>query len=123
MKHIVAFVLKFIIALVLLEITLNVMTALTVVQILVIALAVTFVSYVLIDMLVLAYSNNTVATLGEAVLSFLAIYIVSYWLSSSFIAIGPTVVSTVILAAAGWFYHKYTANAFYPNRRKTRRDT
>lgn len=122
MKHIVAFTMKFIMALVLLEITLSLMTALTVVQILLIALAVTLVSYVMIDMLVLAFSNNIVATLCEAILAFLTIYVVSYWISHHFTAVGTAVASAVILAAAGWFFHKYTMNAFYSNRRKAHRN-
>lgn len=118
MKHIVALILKFVVVLVLLEITLSLMTALTVSQILVISLAVTLVSYVAIDMLVLAFSNNTVATMCEAILTFLTIYLFSYWIGLSFIAVGTAVVSAVVLAAALWFFHKYTTNAFYPNRRK-----
>lgn len=100
-----------------------VMTALAVVHILLIALAVTLVSYVLIDILLLALTNNIVATLGEAVLAFLTIYIVSCWINRSFISVSATVVSTVIIAAAGWFFHKYTANAFYPNHRNAHRRT
>lgn len=118
MKHIVALILKFIVVLVLLEITLSLLTALTVSQILVISLAVTLVSYVVIDMLVLAFSNNIVATLCEAILTFLTIYLFSYWIGLHFITVGATVVSTVVLAAAEWFFHKYMENAFYPNRRK-----
>ena len=118
MKHIVAIILKFIIVLVLLEITLSLLTALTVSHILIISLAVTLISYVIADLLIMGLSNNTVATSCEAILTFLTIYFLSYWMGYGFIAIGPILVSTAVLAFAQWFFHKYTLNAIYPSRRK-----
>ncbi|MEL4105273.1 DUF2512 family protein [Oscillospiraceae bacterium WX1] len=118
MKHLVAILFKFVIVLVLLEILLNLMTALTVGQIFMISLAVTVVGYIIVDLLILSHSNNMVATLCNAVLSFLTIYSFNFWSRYPSFSIGAAIFSAIILAVGDWFFHRYLVRSIYPNRRK-----
>jgi hypothetical protein len=121
MKHIVAIILKFIVVLVLLEILLSLTTALSVSQILVISAAVTLLSYVIGDMLILAVSNNTVATLCDAVLVFLTIWAFNYVPYYGGISVGAAVVCAAVLGIAEIFFHKYVVRAVYPKRERRNR--
>ncbi len=123
MKHIVAIILKFIVVLVLLEILLSLMTTLSVVQILVISAAVTIISYVVGDLLILPVSNNTVAVLSDAVLAFLTIWLFNYVPYYGGITVGDAIISAIVLGVAEMFFHKYVASTVFPNRRKRRRRT
>jgi hypothetical protein len=116
MKHIVALLFKYVIVLVLLEIILSLTTSWTVGQIAVVSVAVTLVSYLIGDLLILGVSNNTVATLCDAVLAFLTIYSFNYWSTYPYIPAGAAVVSAVVLAIGEVFFHKYMAKTVYPNR-------
>lgn len=120
MKHIVAIVLKFIVVLVLLEILLSLLTDLTITQILVISAAVTLISYASGDMLILPYSNNAVATLCDAILIFLTVWLFNYVPYYSFIGVGDAVICAVFLGFIEIFFHKYVASAILPNRRERR---
>lgn len=115
-----AIILKFIVVLVLLEIILSLMTALSVAQILVISAVVTIISYVIGDLLILAVSSNTVATLSDAVLAFLSIWLFNYVPYYGGITVGDAVVCAVVLGVVEIFFHKYVARAIFPNRRERR---
>lgn len=121
MKHIVAIILKFIITLVLLEILLSLMTTLSVGNILIISAAVTLITYVIGDLLILAVTNNTVATLCDAVLVFLSIWLFNYVPYFGGITVGDAVISAIVLGVVEIFFHKYIASAILPNRRERRR--
>jgi hypothetical protein len=121
MKHIVAIVLKFIVVLVLLEILLSLLTDLTITEILVISAAVTLISYLVGDILILPFSNNAVATLCDAILIFLAIWLFNYVPVYSYIGVGDAIVCAVVLGVVEIFYHRYVASAVLPNRRERRR--
>jgi hypothetical protein len=121
MKHIVAIVLKFIMVLVLLEILLSLMTPLSVTQILVISAAVTILSYVVGDLLILAISNNTVAALSDAVLAFFTIWLFNYLPYYGGISVRDAVISAIILGVAEIIFHKYIAGAIFPNHKRRRR--
>ena len=122
MKHIVALLFKYVIVLVLLEILLSLTTPLTIYQIAVVSVAVTLVSYLIGDLLILGVSNNAVATVCDAVLAFLTIYSFNYWSTYPFITTEAGVVSAVVLAVGEVFFHKYMVKSVYPGRRERRRN-
>jgi hypothetical protein len=118
MKHIVALILKLIAALVLLEVMLSLLTVLPMGRIALIALAVTVVSYLVGDLLILAFSNNTAATVCDIVLTFTVIYLFNYWPGFEPISVTAAVICTLILAVAEIFFHRYMVRMVYPNRTK-----
>ena len=78
MKHIGAILIKFIMTAVILEIVLQLVTALNWVEILTISVAVTVIAYLIGDLLILAISNNIVATIADAALAFVILYFYNY---------------------------------------------
>lgn len=121
MKHIWAVILKYLMALILLEIVLSLATTLTIYEIAVVSAAVTILSYLLGDLLILAFSNNFVATVADAVLAFLTIYMFNFWSDYGIITAGDAIISAVVLAAGEWFFHKYMVKVVYPNRNREHR--
>jgi hypothetical protein len=104
--------------LVLLEILLNLLTPLSVTQILVISAVVTLISYVIGDLLILGVSNNTVSSLCDAVLAFFTIWLFNYAPNYSGITAGDAVICAVVLGVAEILFHKYVAGAVFPDRRR-----
>ncbi|SHI10183.1 Protein of unknown function [Sporobacter termitidis DSM 10068] len=123
MKHLIALLFKFIMVFILLEIMLGLLTALSFGQALVVSIAVTAVSYLIGDLLVLAFSNNIVATLCDAVLSFLTIYLFNYWSNYPTISAVNAVICALVLAIGEIFFHRFMVRTVYPNRRKSRKRT
>lgn len=121
MKHIWAVVLKYLMVLILLEIVLSLTTALTIGEIAVISAAVTILAYLIGDLLILSFSNNFVATVADAVLAFLTIYMFNFWSDYGIITAGDAIISAVVLGAGEWFFHKYMLKVVYPNRDREHR--
>jgi Protein of unknown function (DUF2512). len=119
MKHVIAVIIKFVMASVILEIVLSFLTVLTFGQILMISLAVTAVSYIIGDLLVLSFSNNTVATLADALLAFAVIFLFNYRYGIGIISYTNAIIASVVLAVGEWFFHKYVSRAVFPNHRRT----
>jgi hypothetical protein len=109
MKHVVAIILKSIIVVVILEIYMLLATALVFWQALVLALVVTVAAYVLGDIVILARSNNTIATICDIVLAFLVIFLFRYASGYAGISIVDAIVCAVLIGIAEWFFHKYMA--------------
>ena len=109
MKHLIAMVFKFIITAILLEIILGILTALGFGRILTISLVTTILAYLIVDLLILPASNNTVSTLSDAVISFVIIYLFNFAAGYGGIHIAAALISAVVLAGFEWFFHKYMA--------------
>ncbi len=120
MKHIVVIILKFIVVLALLEIFLSLLTELTVTQILVISAAVTLITYLAGDLLILPFSTNAITALCDAIVIFVTIWLFNYVPYYSFIGVGDAAVCAVVLGIVEIFFHKYVARAVHPNRRERR---
>lgn len=56
--------------------------------------------------MILRSTNNTIATLADAVLTFAFLWLVSYLMKWDLSAV-EILVTTVILGAAEWFIHRY----------------
>lgn len=109
MKHVVAIILKFIIVAVILEIYMLLATTLFFWQVLLLALVVTVAAYALGDILILARSSNTIATICDIALAFLIIFLFRYASGYGSIGIVDAIVCAVLIGIAEWFFHKYMA--------------
>lgn len=107
MKHVYAFIVKYLMVAVLLEVLMYLLTNLSFKEILVVALAVTVVSYLIGDLLILAVSNNFVATLADAVLALLTIYVFNYVAGYGTIDFIDALVCALVLAVGEWIFHRY----------------
>jgi hypothetical protein len=118
MKHISAIILKFLMVAVVLEIALTLLTVLSFTDILVISLTVTVAAYLIGDLLILAYSNNTVATVSDVVLTFATIYLFNYWSDFGPISFTDALICSVLVGAGEWIFHKYIIKTVFPKPEK-----
>ncbi|MHC1684542.1 MAG: DUF2512 family protein [Clostridiaceae bacterium] len=117
MKHVWALISKFILVAIILSLILSSMTDLSLTEILSISLAVTVLAYIVGDLIILPISNNTIATIADAVLSLVVIYSYNYIYTDRVISFNTAVTAAVVLGVGEWFFHKYMANKVLPNRR------
>lgn len=117
MKHIKAYLLKLLIITVILEISLNLLTALTFGHILIISVAVSLLSYFLGDLLILSATNNTTATIADAGIAFFTIYMFNFWRYFAPIGFYDALFSAIFIGIGEAFFHKYVASRVFPDRK------
>lgn len=118
MKHVTALFVKFVMVALVLEIVLNMLTDLTFTNILYISLAVTVLAYIIGDLLILPASNNTVATVADAVLALFTVYMFNFLWNTREISFFDALIAAAVLGVGEWFFHKYVANKVFPDRQK-----
>ncbi|WHH60039.1 DUF2512 family protein [Petroclostridium sp. X23] len=116
MKHINALLIKFMMIAVALEVILMLVTDLSFGAILYIALAVTLIAYVIGDLLILPASNNTVATIADAGLALVTIFMFNYVFRGAYISFADALLAAAVLGVGEWIFHKYVARAVFPER-------
>lgn len=117
MKPIKAYLIKLLIIAVILEISLNLMTALTFGQILTISVAVSLLSYFFGDLLILSATNSTAATIADAGLAFFTIYMFNFWPYYAPIGFYDSLFSAIFIGIGEIFFHKYVATRVFPDRK------
>ncbi len=118
MKYVYAFIIKYIMVAVILQVLMYLLTQLSFRDILMVSFAVTLVSFLIGDLLILGISNNTTATLSAAVLSFLTIYVFNFIPGYEKIDIIDALVCSVVIGAGDWVFHKYMVRSIYPDKHK-----
>ncbi len=115
MKHIYALVIKFIMITVVTGIILGSLAALNFTDILYISAAVTIVAYIIGDLLILSATNNTVATISDAVLALVVIYMFNLLWNTNVISLSDALITALVIGLGEWFFHKYVARKVFPN--------
>lgn len=110
MKHIAAITIKFVMVSVILEFVLNMMTALTFSQILMISLGVTLASYVIGDLVMLNFANSIAVTI-DVCLAAVVIYLFNVWFNIRAINFNAALVSAALIGVGEYFFHKYMINS------------
>lgn len=119
MKHYLAILIKFVIIAVILEIVLNYLTTLSFYRILIISLAVTILSYIIGDLIILSISNNIVATIIDIALAVVTIYMFNYISGFRYISLSTSFWCALLIGIGEWFFHKYVAKSVFPEHSKT----
>lgn len=114
MKHILAFIIKFAMIAVVLEVVLGYLTDLSIVEILYISLAVTLLAYLLGDLFILDKTNNTVATIADAGLALITIWAFNWIIIDAEISFTDALIASAALAIGEWLFHKYVRRAVFP---------
>lgn len=70
------------------------------------ATALTLIAYFVGDQVILRATNNAVATLSDAILAFLFLWLASYSMNWA-LSFGEILIITLILGVAEWFLHRY----------------
>jgi hypothetical protein len=110
MKHVTALLIKFVMIAIVLETVLYMSTELSFTSILYIAVAVTILAYIIGDLLILPATNNTVATVSDAVLALATIYMFNYLWNTRVISFRNALISAAVIGVGEWFFHKYVSN-------------
>lgn len=115
MKHVYALLIKFVMVAVVLEVILSMLTDLTFSEILYVSATVTVLAYVIGDLLILAASNNTIATIADAGLAAFIIYMFNYIWELREISLSDALIAAVVIGIGEWFFHKYVAKNVFPD--------
>jgi|GEM_PF-559108 len=116
MKHISAVLVKFVLFSFILGVILRLTTGLEGTEILMISAVVTALSYFVGDLLLLSRTNNTVATIVDAALSFVVIYLFNYWADIEWISVYDALICAAAIGVFEIFYHKFVVKKVYPDR-------
>lgn len=109
MKHIMALLIKFAMIAVVLSIVLGIMTDLSFVNILTLSVSITVIAYVIGDLLILSIANNTVTTILDVGIAFLAIYLYNILINVDLISGWDALVAAIVIGVGEWFFHRYVA--------------
>lgn len=113
MRHISTLIFKYVITAIILEIVLLLFGNFNFTNILWISLAITLISYIIGDNILLPATNNTVATIADVILALVTIYLVNYlWIKNRF-PFFAALVAAVALGIGEWFFHKLIDSDIY----------
>ena len=107
MKHVIALLIKFILAAVVSEIILGIFTDLSPAEILALSLIITAVTYPVGDLLILSVFNNTVAAVADAGMCWLIIYLGNYFWPARNVSLLSALSAAVVIGIGEIFFHMY----------------
>lgn len=110
-----AFLLKFFIVAVALEIVLKLRTPLTFKAVLIISIVVAAISYCIGDLIILPLSNNIVATFADVVITMLSIFMFNYLFQHGIISFYDALIASLAIGIGEIFFHRYMAREILPN--------
>lgn len=106
MKHISALVVKFLMTAFILEVSLLLLSDLSFGRILFLSLLVTFISYLVGDMVLLPATNNAVATIADMILNTIIIYLFNFIWNINEITFIASLISGILLGIGEFYFHK-----------------
>ncbi len=107
MKHIVALLLKFGMVTLVLLLSSYLFISLTISQILIISVAVTLLAYLIGDLVILAKSNNIIATVSDFALVWITLFMFNYILPGINISVFDALMASLLISMGEWIFHKY----------------
>jgi hypothetical protein len=107
MKHVRAFLIKFLSSLVLLYIILGLFNGMSFGNVFLITTGLGIAAYVLGDMLILPRTNNNIATVADFLLAFMVIWLLSQTLTYGDSMFAESLMASVGVALFEYFYHQY----------------
>jgi hypothetical protein len=110
MKHLTALVIKFVLAAVVTEIILGLYSDLSLREILLVSLAITVITYLIADLLILYVFNNTVAAVADAGLCWMIIYLANYMWPARDVPLLAGLAAAAVIGIGEVFLHIYIEN-------------
>ncbi len=108
-NHATALLIKFAALAVISAIALPAISTMTITESLITALVLTVAAYLIGDLWILPSFNNTAATVADAGIAFIAIWLMNSVLTRDPINLTGLLVISLVIAAAEYFFHKYVA--------------
>lgn len=122
MEHVKALIVKFVMITAILWFVLGLFYGVDFGEIITISIILTPLAYVIGDLLILRYFNNTAATLADFGLSFITIWIIGVAIINEPISVAAaSLISSVAIAIGEWFYHYYVNNQVFEGDSKDHR--
>jgi hypothetical protein len=107
MKHVVAFLIKFIMFFAVLYVVQTLIIGNSG-SILTLSIIMAVIAYIIGDLLILPSMGNTVATLADFGIAFVGLWALgTFWVSPNYPWLSISLISAVIIAIGEWFFHKY----------------
>lgn len=110
MRHLRAFLFKFILTLALLYLILGITFGMSLTNVLLITITLNVVEYIVGDLIVLPRTSNTVATIADFGLALIVIWFLVSSLTTFRNPFYVSLVASVVVAMFEYFFHKYVAN-------------
>lgn len=107
MRHLTALVMKLAMTVVVTQIVLGIFTNLRTAEILLVALAITGITYLIGDLLILYVLDNAVAAVGDAGMCWLIIYLGNYIWPERTVSLMSALAAAVIIGIGEIFIHMY----------------
>ncbi|RNF39553.1 DUF2512 family protein [Planococcus salinus] len=123
MRHLIAFLIKFVMIAAVLLIVLTWIFDVSFVDTLLISLALSAVAYMMGDLLIFLNAGkpsdqttrNSIATFSDFLLAFLVIWFVGQLLTGDMAQmVAPALISSLVIAAGEWFFHLYMDQKVMP---------
>lgn len=122
MEHVKALIIKFIMITAILWFVLGLFYGVDFGEIITISIILTPLAYVIGDLLVLRYFNNTTATIADFGLSFITIWLIGVAIINEPISVTTaSLLSSIAIAIGEWFYHYYVNNQVFEGESKDKR--
>jgi hypothetical protein len=121
LKHIRAFVIKFLSTLALLFIILGVFNDMAFRNVFLISLVLAAAAYIIGDLFILPRTNNTVATIADFGLAFIIIWSMSRALTYGDGMLGEAFTAALALGIFEFLFHRYLAKNIFPDQHQTER--
>lgn len=119
MEHVKALIIKFIMITAILWFILRLFFGVDFGEIITISIILTPLAYVIGDLLVLRYFNNTTATIADFGLSFITIWLIGAAIINEPISVATAaLISSIAIAIGEWFYHYYVNNQVFEGESK-----
>ncbi|HML36338.1 MAG TPA: DUF2512 family protein [Bacillota bacterium] len=115
MKHIIALTVKFVMTAVVAEIILGLYSNLSMREILLISLAITGITYLIGDLLILYVLSNAAAAVGDAGMCWLIIYLSNYIWPDRTVSLISALAAAVIIGIGEIFIHAYVERYIFKN--------
>lgn len=115
MKHIGAILLKYVMIAIILEVVLGLLTDNSFTDILVISAAVTVVSYLVGDLLILAKSNNPIATIFNGAVTLIILLLFNYARGYDYIPFTTALLATVVIEVGDAVFHRFVEKSILPS--------
>ncbi|SFE83410.1 DUF2512 family protein [Alteribacillus iranensis] len=115
MKHLVALAIKTMLVFLVLSIVLSLFNDYALWNTLGLSLIIVVAAYIIGDIFILRATNNLISTLADIGLCTLVIWLIGPLILNEPVSFGLALLTSIIVGAGEWVFHKYVARAVFPN--------
>ncbi|MGN8646600.1 YndM family protein [Gracilibacillus sp. HCP3S3_G5_1] len=115
MKHVRAFLIKFVATLALLYLILGLMYGMTFAEVLLLTVVLGAAAYLIGDLLILPRTNNALATVADFLIAWMIIFMFVDGMAVTDNAVTASLIAAIGVGVFEIFFHRYLSNQVFPN--------